>query len=202
MALTLLEVSISHGSTQKRDSAWRPSPPVDALAKAVCGRGEPNGTRLPVGRLVTMRAWLLAGWQRAAMESAQHGGGQAAAPRNDTAPAEPPASWGVRVRLVAHVPGGRRLDPVTRSGRDLTLNKALDALVDAAEEAVRKWSGGTFGVTGRAVLTADGREQLRAEIARAKGGHPADVVGVLDAMEAITVAAEHLYEAAAPGASA
>jgi hypothetical protein len=134
---------------------------------------------------------LLAGWQRAAMESAKRGGGKAA-PRYDTEPAEPPASWGVRVRLDAHMSDGRRLNPVTKQERDLTLDQALDVLVKAAEAAVRQWRGGTFGVTGRAVLTADGREQLRAEIVRTKGG-PDAVVGVIDAMEAVAIAAERLY---------
>jgi len=104
---------------------------------------------------------LLAGWQRAAMESAQSGGGQAA-PRNDLGPVEQSASWSVRVHLVAHVSGGRRLEPVILDRRELTLDQALDTLVDAAGDAVRRWKGGTFGVTGRVVLSADRREQLRA----------------------------------------
>jgi hypothetical protein len=133
----------------------------------------------------------LAGWQLASLEAAKRGFGPAA-PRNAQAPPEQPASWGVSVRLVAHLSDGRRLEPVTRDERELTVDKALDALVEVTEEAVSQWSGGTFGVTGRVALTADRRELLRAEIARAGGG-PADVVGVIDAMEAITVAAERLY---------
>ncbi len=141
---------------------------------------------------------LLADWQLAALEAAKHGLGPAAS-RNNEVPPEQPASWGVSVRLVAHLAGGRRLDPVTKHKRELTIGEALDALVDAAEEAKQQWSGGTFGVTGRVVLTADSREQLRAEIARATGGGPADIDGVINALEAITVAAESLYEEAEPG---